>query len=441
MKVGAATGCRPVTNRVVGSGACIYCRCGPLDGDGTLRVALLTAIEPARAGDPASPSLLRVGGALVARHQLALALGAGCRRIICLSRGFAPPFGELQHDAQQGGASFHLITGPQGLVGLVSAADEILAFAEGLLPTPGDALPLLQGGQSVLVLPADPAVGAGFERIDLTQAWAGLMLVPGRLIDRLMDMAPDIDPVSALLRIALQAGVPRLEVPDAARGAERWLLVRSEAEAQVAEERWMERHMADGPRAPGPWLARFIVRHFGAAMLHEGVSAPIGYGLAVILGLLGLATAWSGWLASGLALAAVARIVLDTITLLLRLRREALGQASPLKWRSAVKDALFDLMLVILMTLASPALPGQSWVERGFASATLIGLLWLVPQTIRAGKSGWLEDRLSFTLVLMLLAAGQVLGPGVMGMALALLGYGLYGSRGQPPSSASITRA
>lgn len=383
---------------------------------------------------------MRVGGALVVRHQLALALAAGCRRVVCLSRGYTPPLAELQQDAEQGGASFHLITGATGLAGLVSAADEVLALAEGLLPTPSDALPLLQRGQTILVLPADPAVQAGFERIDLTQAWAGLMLLPGRLVDRLMDMAPDIDPISALLRIALQAGVPRFLVPDGARGAERWLLVRNEAEAQVAEDRWMERHTADGPKAPGPWITRFIVRHFGAAMLHEGASAPIGFGLACLLGLLGLATAWFGWLASGLALTALARIVLDTSTMLLRLRREVLGQGLPWKWLSSSKDAAFDLMLVVLMTLGSPALPGQSWVERGFASVILIGLLWLVPRTILAGNWVWLEDRLSFILVLVFLAAGQVLGPGVMMMAFALLGYGLYRSGLKPSSATPITR-
>ncbi|MDE2620800.1 MAG: hypothetical protein KGL54_11625, partial [Sphingomonadales bacterium] len=183
-----------------------------------------------------------MGGQLVARHQVALALAAGCGRIICIARGFSPDFAALQRDAEQAGATFHVVSGAAGLSGLVTAADEVLAVAEGLLPTPGDALPLLTGGQSVLVQPAVEGVAAGFERIDPEQAWAGLMLVPGRLVDRLMDLAPDVDPVSALLRIVLQAGLARRSVPEAVRTGGHWLLIRSEADAQLAEERWMARH-------------------------------------------------------------------------------------------------------------------------------------------------------------------------------------------------------
>lgn len=407
-----------------------------------LRVALLTASEPAQAGAAAGPAFLRVGGQLVARHQVALALAAGCRRIICIARGFPPDFAALQRDAEQAGATFHVVGGAAGLSGLVTAADEVLAVAEGLLPTPGDALPLLTGGQSVLVQPAAEGVAAGFERIDPEQAWAGLMLVPGRLVDRLMDLAPDIDPVSALLRIVLQAGVARRSVPEAVRAGGHWLLIRSEADAQLAEERWMARHTMAGPRTPGPALARFLARRFGAAVLHEGSSGAVGLGIAVLLVVLGLAAGWFGHMIVAFALAALAEVLLATSLLLAGLRHGALGQERRRPWLPALAGIGFDLLLVVLLVFAMPLLPGQAPYERCFAPAMLLGLLRLLPQAFTAAWLAWLDDRLVLVALLAVLAAGGVLGPAVLVLSVVLLMAGLaLAARAKAEGSAQLTGA
>lgn len=393
-------------------------------------------------GEGVGPAFLRVGGALVARHQVALALAAGCRRIIVVARGFSSEFAGLQHDAEQAGASFHLVPGSAGLSGLITAADEVLVLAEGLLPTPGDALPLLTGPPAVFVQPADEGVAAGFERIDLSLAWAGMMLAPGRLIDRLMDLAPDIDPVGALLRIALQTGISVRSIPEAARAGGRWLLIRTEADAQLAEERWMVRHTSGGPRTPGPMLTRFIVRNFGATMLHEGGSSAVGLGLALLLLILALAAGWAGQLTGAFLLTGVARVLLSTSTLLLTLRRDALGQTPGWFWAEALLNIGFDLVLMVLLVMALPALPGQALAERAFPTVMLIGLLWLLPRLLAGAWLPWLEDRLTLAAFLALLAAAGVLGPSVPGMSVALMVAGLaMSARQREANPPSITRA
>ncbi|MBC2669632.1 hypothetical protein ACFOON_05740 [Novosphingobium piscinae] len=381
----------------------------------------MTASEPAIAGQAPAPAFLRVGGALVARHQVALALAAGCRRIVVIARDFTAEFASLQRDAEEAGASFHVVAAATGLTGLVTAADEVLALAEGLLPTPGDALPLFASGQGVIVLPADHGTAAGFERIDLAQAWAGMMLVPGRLVDRLMDLPADVDAVSALLRIALQAGVSLRPVPEAVRSGGRWLLIRNEVDAQAAEEGWMVRHTADGPGTPGPAMARLLVRHFGAAMLHEGSSRIIGLGLSGLLAILALAAGWFGSLVGGFALLAAAEVVLGTSLLLVSLHQGALRQGPRRLWASGAAGVAFDLALVALLVLALPLLPGQTLAERGFPAVVLLGLLRVLPRVLPGRVMAWLEDRLVLTALFAVLAAGHVLAPAILGMSLVLL--------------------
>ena len=394
-----------------------------------LRVALLTLMEPAGVDGSAPRGLLRVGGATLARHQLALALSAGCQRIACLARGIGPDLIELQHEAEKAGASFHVIGGAHGLSGLVTAADEVMVLAEGLLPTAGDALRLIDGPPAVLVQPSETGVPAGYERIDLNHASAGLMIVPGRLADRLMELPGDSDPGSALMRIALQAGVAQRPVPDEVRLGGRWLLVRSEAEAHDAEEGWMARQTAGGARTPGPLLARTLVRQFGPALLHGGRSSLIGAGTAVVLAALGLALAWFGWGAPGLLLAGAGWVLQRASTMLDRVRREALAQRAGPLWRSGVFDLGFDAVIAAILVIAVPALPGQLVIERCFAPAMLIGLLRLLPRGFTSGWSVWAEDRLTLTVLLAAMFAGKVIQPGVPALAALLLLAGLVLSR------------
>lgn len=359
---------------------------------------------------------------MIARHQLALALAARCERIVVLARDFGPELAQLQHESEREGASFHVVTGPRGLSPLVTAADEVLVIAEGLLPTTGDALRLLGQGQAVFVQPAETGIPAGFERIDLNHASAGLMLLPGRLVDRLIDLPPDVDPAAALLRIALQAGVTQRNVPEEVERGGHWLLVRTEAEAQAAEEGWMARHTAGGPRTPGPLLARFLVRRFGPAMLHANATGLlVPYGLGSVLALTGLGLAWLGQSAAGLVLIALSYILQRIAAMLGRLQRETLALRSGIAWRSQLSAGLLDVALAAVLVLAIPGLPGESLVARCFAPVVLIGLVRLLPRAFSGEWTAWVADRLMLVGLLAVMATGRVIEAGVPALALLLL--------------------
>ena len=382
-------------------------------------------MDPAIADAGQPRGLLRVGGATIVRHQLTLALSAGCERIICHSASLGPDLAEVQREAERAGASFHLISATHGLSPLVSAADELLVVAEGLLPTAGEALRLLASGPAVLVLPAETGIPAGFERIDLNYASAGLLLVPGRLVDRLMDLPPDADPAAALTRIALQAGVAQRDVPQAVQAGGRWLLVRSEQEAHEAEEKWMIRHTSGGGATPGPFLARLLVRRFGPALLHGGNSSLIGSATAALLAALGLAAAWGGWVALAFLLCAGAWVLQRASAVLESLRSEALVQKRGTRLRDLSLEVGIDVVLIAIMVTAIRSLPGELAVERCFAPVMLIGLLRLLVQTQREPWSLWFADRMILCLVLAALALGQVLEPGVPALSVLLLVAGM----------------
>ena len=145
-----------------------------------MRVALLAITDPAVAGQPLPRAFLRVAGASVIQHQLGLVLALDCQRVVCLARGLSPEVIALQHAAEAAGLQFAVVTAPRQLAGLVTAADELVVVSEGLFAAPAGAVPLLEGRSPVvLVQPVEGALAAGYERIDLNRASAGLMRIPG----------------------------------------------------------------------------------------------------------------------------------------------------------------------------------------------------------------------------------------------------------------------
>lgn len=391
-------------------------------------------MEPADAGSNQPRAWLRVGGATLARHQLALALSAGCERIVCMARQMEPELIELQHLAERAGTKFHTISGTRALAGLVTAQDEVLVMGDGLVPAPADALDLLSHGPVVLALPAETAIPAGFERIDLNHASADLMLLPGRLVDRLNELPADADPVSSLLRIALQAGVAQRLVPGAVAGSGRWMLIRTEDEAHGAEQRWMDRHTSGEHRSPGQMLAALGVRRYGPALLHAGSGGrAVALGGFVLLVLAGGA-AWFGWAAFALALLVPAWLARQSAGIIESIQNDALGAPVSFWAKGGIFGWLLDAVLVGILACAVMPLGGEPLWHRLFAPVMLVGLLRLVGR-VEPGWRGWLGDRSLLALLLCACTLGGILPFAVPLLAVILLAGGLFAG------SIGITRA
>ena len=373
----------------------------------SLRVALLSLLEPSAEGQ-VPRAFLRVGGLTVARQQLGIALALECERVVCLAPTLTPDIVQLQHLTEAQGAQFHIIPGPRSLLGLITASDELIVLADGLFSSTAEAVDLLSAGQTVLVQPIEQGLAAGFERIDLNHAAAGAIRIPGRLVEQIATLPADCDPLSALQRIALQAGVRQRPIPMPGQDGLFWTLVRSDAEAHTIEPLWIRQRTRDTvPLGPARGLALLAVRSFGPTLLHAGTGARALVSAAVVLALLALGAGWFGLPVLGLGLIALGWVLRESAALLARIEHDAAPRPRGIDSLAAYGWAI-DIVIVLLMGWGAGPELGYSWLDRMFPPFMLVAQLRIVA-AIHDGRWGaWLTDRSMLSVALLGALLGRV---------------------------------
>lgn len=393
-----------------------------------MRVALISMVERT-GGEPGAlaRASLAFGGCTIAERQLDFALAWGAERIVCLAAGLDPKVMELQRAAEGDGARFNLISGAQAMLGLVAAEDELLVLADGLLPLSQRALEALERGRTVLLLEAEAGVAAGFERVDLNHAWAGALAVPGSLVERLGALPPDIEPVSALLRIALQARIPERLLPEAVLGSGSWSLAGGPGQMAQREAAWLGAQLpAVSGFAPGRWLVRGAVSRTGANLLRRG-TRPALFGIAAgVLGAGGVAAAWQAWPVAGLLLAGLGWLAGEAAGGLRAIARAGIRRKEGPAWPWATLGWGIDAAFVAILAFAS----ALSVPHALFAPLALLGLLRIAPRLVEGASSAALSDRALLAIVLAIAAAAGGLDATVQVLAILLLALFLAPVRG-----------
>lgn len=361
-------------------------------------------------------AFLRVGGLTVARQQAALALQLECERVICIAIGLSPELIEVQHQIEAGGAQFHLVGQPRALLGLVSAVDEIVVLADGLFASPSAAANLLAEGQAILVQPIEQGLAAGFERIDLNHAAGGIMRLPGRLMERVAELPPDCDVASALLRIALQAGIRQKPIPAPGQNGVFWTLVRSEEEAHAIEPLWIrQRTRGEGALSPSNGLALLGVRSFGPALLHAGRGGRVLATAAAANLLMALGAGWFGLAALGLGLCALGWVLFQSAQMLSRIEsdftlpRKRLELSGLFGWAT-------DIVLILLAAWSLQQDSGHNLADALFAPFILVAMLRILPRLAGPRWAPWFNDR---ALLAAVLIAASLAGLGDMAIRIA----------------------
>jgi len=380
-----------------------------------VRIALIT-IADSPAGDGAGGAL--VAGRPVALRQLEFALALGCGKVICLGHGAAPEAIALRHAAERGGAQFQVVRGVRDLPAAVRGDDALLVLAHGLLPESRSAFELLKEGQGVLVLPADAGWSAGFERLDLTSAWGGAMVMPGRLVDRLDQLPEDAEPVAGLLRIARQAGVPERPLPESELSERRWQIVRTAEAAAALEPAWLRRRLpAVSPFRPTAWLARAVLRRTGSTLAGSRRAAA-GLAAGAVLAVLGgLAAGWFGMPSLAFAALAAAALLTEAGEALDLLGRSIFQAQTRPSRRFFIMLAIFDAALVAIGFLAIDG----SRAHRVFAPLAAVGLLRIMPPWPERGWRALAADRGLVALLLALASGFGLAEGGFMAIALAMI--------------------
>jgi hypothetical protein len=381
-----------------------------------VRIALLSMLEPAGFGNEPLRAFLKVGGSSIARHQLALVLALGCQKIICLARNLSTELVSLQHEIERAGARFHCVTSSVSLGGLITATDEIVVVSDGLLAPPHFVDTVASGAGFVLVQPVEAGIAAGFERIDSSNATAGLMRIPGRLIERLSELPSDCDVVSALTRIALQSGVSQRQLPlNGSEGAQ-IKIVRDSSMAVSYETQWFRLLIASSdPASPSTWLASRCVKLIGPAVLTAGNGWLGGSNSLYMFSILALSFAHlAGWLAYvtiAVALCAVAWFVALGAGIIRRVERESLllppERLSPDTGMAWLVDVSFVALFAWLPLDSAPA---AVWL-RLFVPFMLITMFRVVPLiVIGTARTAWSASIADRGLIFLLLAIAASLG-------------------------------
>jgi hypothetical protein len=380
------------------------------------------------AGQPrdTAGSPVAVAGKTLARRQLDFALAAGCESVIALGDGGSAEAIALHHAAEAAGARFQAIRDSHGLLGAVRADDELLALAPGLLPEAAAALEALEKRRAVLVLPAGAGVAAGFERIDLERAWAGALVVGGAQVERLSQLPADIEPASALVRIALQAKVPEKRLPAALLAEGSWSVMADGAETAAGELAWLKRHLPPArPWRPTQWLAINALRPLASRFLAARAATEALALAAVALFAGAVLAAWYGLVPLGLALIPVGAILAQAASALTRLQRAPFGQQRGGRSPWVILPCLRDAALVACAAIAI----GGSWLHALFPPLVLLGALHIKA----AHRPDWTalpRDRGLLAVVLAVAAGFGLAEPAIMAVALVLIALNIAQSRG-----------
>lgn len=381
-------------------------------------VALLSCLEPAEDGATCPRAFLQLAGRTVIRWQAGLALELGCERIICLANGLPPELVEVQHRVERAGRRFHVVTGRQALHGLIAGADEIIALADGVLPDRALLFELTGDRAGVVTMPAEQGLAAGFERLDRDDTWAGLVRCSGSDLERLADLPPDIDPLSALMRSALQAGRPRLALSAALLFEGRWLLIRSSSQAREAGQRFSTARLQ-----PSRWVAPAnavidrLIKARAEVLLRRVDTLGWLTGGTIVAMVAAVLLGISGYLAAALAML-TAGSALDRARLSLALLQSDPGEASGKMARGSVMGVGLDLAA---LGVVGGALDTAGLVSGVFAVAMLLGITRLATVLNQGNLARAVDDRIALFGAMAIAAAYGYLVPAVQIAALFVL--------------------
>lgn len=383
-------------------------------------VALLSICAEPESGGEIPRGLLNFAGQSIAERQIELAVRMGADRVVCLVDTIDAEVIDLQDAARDLGVKFNAVSGARSLLGQVAAGDELLLFGDGVLPA-GAAVEKHLGERSgVLVIPAEGAVEEGYERIDGEWAWAGVLRASGASIEALSQLPVDIDPVSALLRIALQRGTRVVPIDGAKAMRAGWLLARDETQLAAQETEFLRRFAKhSGLAQPTRSLADVIAFRFaGRALDRQATGLPASI-IGAVCAVGSVAAASEGMPVLGLGLLAFGSFARDIGRSLSDMLAAIRQKGSQKQWVATAFSLVFDVSLVALSVLAAD---GGPRIEMGVLALMLIGLLHLSEQVSQSRLLAPLKDR---TLVYIVLAIGAGIGllkPAMAGLCLAIIG-------------------
>ena len=381
-----------------------------------MRTALIAVDDAAVSADEQARPL-RIVGRSIEQHQVDLAVSCGCERIIFFARSSIADFAVLKTHGRQAGVGLDLATTVMALTEQLSDEEEVLVFSPGVLFDARQVEAIKNPG--IATFKADAAVPLGFERIDATRAWAGVLWSPASLSHRLADLPHDIDPVAAWLRIALQSGIPTTPLDDALLEEGAWLIRPDLTAMKRREARWFaERSVRVAAWTPGLFLSEKL----GLGLARRHTTTAMGQAprsVALVLLAIAVAVAAAGWLSLayvGIAIGFVLARLARTADRLLDDHQDA----NPISI-----DLFVDLSLFLVLLRAAPG--GLGWMA-AFVPAVFVASLRLASHRGSKRLRALFDDRFAFAGVLAVAALFGLSFKVAAAVALVLLAVAMLKS-------------
>jgi hypothetical protein len=359
---------------------------------------LIGAYDPA-AAPGGLRGLLPLAGTPLIEHQARRAVAAGAGRVLLLVDETPPELAAVVERLRADGIGTALCEGIDRIADALLPEDRVLLLADACLPDETQIrAALAQSSRAVTVLPDLPELAA-FERIDAEARWGGLALVDGAHVAETAAMLGSWDPISTLLRRAVQQNAIRIPAGTAP-------ILASDVSALAAAEQQM---MAATRTRPDDWIGRAVFAPIEELALPLLLSRRIGtravslIGSALALG--GGALAWTGWRWAALILLLASGPVAAIAMRLARIRDQHDRSLAALTRLRPVAAAAGALGLTWLLYQAS----GQ-WGWWLVTAAMIAAILGRLP-----GSRAWLAS--SDTLIWSMLP-GAIVGRWDIGLAV-----------------------
>ena len=373
------------------------------------RVALITLREDG------GFTLPLIGGRSLPERQVGIARDLGCTDIVILSRQHSAEASAVRHLAEKLGCRCRHATSVHGLLGLAETEATLIVIQPGLLAQHAPTLQRLRDDMAgVLTIRAGSHGDTGWERLDAASASAGLFALPSHLVQNLQQLPADADPFASLLRIALQAGVNRLQMSEEVVETASWTLIADDERGRGVARDWLSDALRTSSFAgPTRSLASRLVFRLGQSPRDwtsmERSAALLAAIVMVVALYVGLQEA--AW--AGLLLLAVAALPLELSLAMDTVR--ALRPRRPF-WHGAVRF----LPVLAAAVIGFHSIDGLPWREV-FPPAVFLLALIALDRRRGAAWARWLTDRGVVTLALGGLAFAAGVEPAFMLVCLALM--------------------
>lgn len=310
--------------------------------------ALIGAYEPGP-GEGGLRALVPLAGAPLIEHQVRRAIAAGAGQALLIVENVPPELADVVGRLRRDGVRVGTVEDIGAAADALQADVAVLLIADACLPEIELCAEVAEAPVPALAVLPDAPAHAHNERIDASSRWAGVALIDGHRVQETAAMVGSWDPVSTLLRRAVQEGATKVPVQSMPP-----VLMLDAARRESAEQEIVEAARRPGRDWPEHLLFGALEERALPLLLERRIDAAALAAAALLLGSAGAVAAPLGWLRFALALLLLAGPV-----------RAVAGRLARVRDRPMPLAHLLDPLLAGAATVAVLGLGWRLWGAGG----------------------------------------------------------------------------